>query len=176
MRVNFRIKKFGITFFAMLSNSQTLEGVTSLQKDGKHIILFDSKDNCSLELLKEKFREIQNKYGLSDIGIFSDKEGSYRVWCFTKVDFVTFLRILLDAYDFMDWNFFWWTVKRGKATLRADRKKNRPAQKIVAFLSSYSVPIPEVCEKVVYDTGIQKRGMSIILGESGKIIRGNRIG
>jgi hypothetical protein len=127
--------------------------------------MFDSKDNCALHKLEEKFREIQNKYSLSDIFIVSDKEGSYRIWCFTKVKFVTLLKILLDAHDFLDWNFFYWTVARGKATLRTNNKKNRPPQKIVSVLYSYPVPIPESYQRVIYDTGVEKRGLSILLGD-----------
>jgi hypothetical protein len=157
------------------NKTQTLQGITSLipnSKD-KHIIMIDSKSNCNLHLLTEKLKDIQEKYNLSNVGIFSDKEGSYRVWCFTQVYFVTLLRILLDVYDFLDYNFFYWTVVKGKATLRTNSKKNRPRQELVSFLMSYPVPIPEKCEKVIYDTGVEKRGLSILLGEGGKIIRGD---
>jgi hypothetical protein len=63
----------------------------------------------------------------------------------------------------MDWNFFWWTVARGKATLRTGNKKDRPPQKIVSVLESYPVPIPETWERVIYDTGMEKRGKNIFL-------------
>ena len=95
---------------------------------------------------------------------FSDAEKSYRGWCFTPVDFETYLKILLDT-DYVDWNFFFYTVKRRKATLRVSNKKNRSPQELVSVLRSHSVPIPEMCEKAVYDTGIEKRGVSILLGE-----------
>ena len=39
-------------------------------------------------------------------------------------------------------------------------------------LESYSVPIPVQFEKVIYDTGIQKRGLTVFLGERGRIIHG----
>jgi hypothetical protein len=91
-------------------------------------------------------------------------EKSFRGWCFAQVDFKTLLKILLDV-DFLDWNFFWWTVKRGKATLRTSNKKNRAPQRLVSVLRSYSVPILELCEKVLYDTGVEKRGTTILLGD-----------
>jgi len=103
------------------------------------------------------------KFHLSHIYITSDLEGSYRVWCYSKVDFKRYLEILLKT-KFLDWNFFYWTVVRGKATLRTSNKQNRPPQKVVGILQSYSVPFPESCEKVVYDTGIEKRGTSVLLG------------
>jgi len=66
-------------------------------------------------------------------------------------------------------------VKQGKATLRVSNKKNRPSQEIVSVLYSYSVPIPETVEKVIYDTGVQKRGLTVFLGEKGKVIFGDNI-
>ena len=140
MRVNFRIKVGEYTFFGMISKTQTLEGVTSLQSDNKHIIMFDSIDNCSLVKLEECWKVIQQKYGLSNVFIVSDKEGSYRVWCYTHVNFDVLLKILLDAYDLMDWNFFYWTVTRSKATLRTSNKFNREPQKIVSVLGCHSRP------------------------------------
>jgi hypothetical protein len=116
MRDNIRVKIANLTFFAMLSSTQRLEGVTSLQKDGKHIVMFDL-EKCTLQQAEKTLRKVQKKYHLSDIFIVSDVELSYRAWCYSRVDFVTFLKILLDV-DFLDWNFFYWTVKRGKATLR----------------------------------------------------------
>ena len=114
---------------------------------------------------------MQKKYCLSHIFIVSDIERSYRAWCFSKVDLKTYLKILLDT-DFLDWNFFYWTVKRGKATLRTSNKKNREPQKIVSVLESYPVPIPVQFEKVIYDTGIEKRGLTVLLGKGGKILNG----
>ncbi|MGA2683237.1 MAG: hypothetical protein ABSF44_15730 [Candidatus Bathyarchaeia archaeon] len=163
MRLNFRVKIVNITFFAMVAKTQRLEGVSSLQKDGKHIVMFDL-ENCSLVQAEKTLRRIQRKYHLSDIFIVSDVEKSYRAWCYSKVGFVTFLKILLDV-KFLDWNFFYWTVKRGKATLRTSTKKGRQPQRIVSVLTSYSVPISNSCEKVVYDTGLTKRGFTVLLGD-----------
>jgi hypothetical protein len=163
MRLNFRVKIVNITFFAMVAKTQRLEGVSSLQKDGKHIVMFDL-ENCSLVQAEKTLRRIQRKYHLSDIFIVSDVEKSYRAWCYSKVGFVTFLKILLDV-KFLDWNFFYWTVKRGKATLRTSTKKGRQPQRVVSILKSYYAPIPNSCEKVVYDTGLMKRGFTVLLGD-----------
>jgi len=57
-------------------------------------------------------------------------------------------------------------VKRRKATLRTNSKKNRPKQKIICVLWSYPVPIlTKQIERVDYDTGVKKRGLSILLGD-----------
>ena len=175
MRFNLRTKIAGITFFFMLSHTQTCEGVTSLQRDGTHTPFFDI-ENCSLDKAENTLMELQLKYRLPDIFITSDKERSYRAWCYSHVKYTDFLRMQLDLLDagILDYNFYWWTTKQSKATLRLSNKRNRPPQKIVSVLNSYSVPIPEKCEKVIYETGIQKRGLTVFLGEGGKIIKGDR--
>jgi hypothetical protein len=145
----------------MVSDTQTLEGVTSLQPDGKHILFWDL-EKCSLSEAEETLREVQHEYSLSNIYIFSDAEGSYRAWCFSRVDFKTYLLTLLKT-KYLDWNFFWWTVKRGKATLRTSNKQNREPQRLVSVLESYPHPFPKRMEKVEYDTGVEKEGISILL-------------
>jgi hypothetical protein len=167
MRFNFRIKLCNLTFFAMLSRTQTLEGVTSLQPDGSHIVMWDL-ENCTLEEAEKTLRRIQKKHCLSHIFIVSDCVGSYRAWCFSKVSYKTFLKILVDSLNILDYSFFHYTVKRRKATLRTGRKKGRPPQKLVSVLESYPCPIPfrdYLIEKVVYDTGLEKRGVSLLLGD-----------
>jgi hypothetical protein len=173
MRANFRIKLFNITLFFMLSRTQTLEGVTSLLPNGLHTPFFDI-ENCSQSKAENILRILQLKYHLPDIFLISDIERSFRAWCFAQVKYSDYLRMMLDLLDagILDYNFFWWTVKQSKATLRVSNKENRPPQKIVSVLKSYTVPIPETVEKIVYDTGVQKRGLTVFLGEGGKIIHG----
>jgi hypothetical protein len=163
MRFNFRIRLANLTFFAMISKTQRLEGVTSLQKDGTHIVMWDL-DKCTQEQAEQTLSKVQRKYRLSHIYITSDAKRSYRAWCYSKVNFTTYLKILLEN-EFLDWNFFYWTVKRGKATLRTGNKKNREPQKVVSILEAYFTPIPASCERVVYDTGLTKNGFSILLGD-----------
>lgn len=168
MRFNFRVAVGNLTFFAMLSQTQTIEGVTSLQSDGKHIIMLDcDSENCNLQQIKNKLKEIQVVYGLSDIFIVTDNDTSFRAWCLSKVDFDVYLHILVDCLPILDYNFFYYTVKRKKATLRTSNKKGRPEQRLACVLKSYPCPIHynDVVEKVVYDTGLEKRGVSIRVGE-----------
>jgi hypothetical protein len=162
VRFNLRVKFRNWTFFAMIAKTQTLEGVTSLQPDRTHIIMWDL-ENCTLIQAEETLRNVQKRYGLSHIYIASDNEGSYRAWCFSRVSFKMFLHILLDT-EHLDPIFFDYTVKRKKATLRTSNKRNRLPQKLVSILESYPLPIPETWEKVTYDTGLVKRGRSILLG------------
>lgn len=60
---------------------------------------------------------------------------------------------------------FMHACKRKKATLRTCSKKGRHVQKVLNVIESYFVPIPELCEKVTYDTGLRKRGASLVLGD-----------
>jgi hypothetical protein len=146
----------------MLSTTQRLEGVSSLLPDGKHIIFWDL-ENCTLTQAEETLRKVQRKYNLSHIYLVSDSKRSYRAWCFSQVKIKTFLHILLDT-EHLDYNFLYYTVKRQKATLRTSNKKNRQSQKLISVLRSFPEPIPSRMEKVVYDTGLQKRGISVLLG------------
>jgi hypothetical protein len=157
MRFNIRIKRANLTLFAMIAKTQTLEGVTSLQKDGLHIVMWDL-ENCTLKKAKEVLKRIQKKYRLSNIYLISDKENSFRAWSSSKVRFDIFLKILVDSLSILDYNFFYYTVKRKKATLRTGNKKGRPSQRVVAILPSYYLPFSQsVVEKVVYDTGLEKK-------------------
>jgi hypothetical protein len=162
MRFNFLAKIFNHTFFCMLAETQTLNGITSKTPEGLHYVFWDL-EKCTLEQTKETLRLVQEKFNLSDIFLTSDYENSYRAWCFSKVSFKSFLKILLYT-EHVDYDFFYWTVRRSKATLRTTDKKGRKPQKIIVVLESYPVPIPEVFETVEYDTGVQKRGRYVKLG------------
>jgi hypothetical protein len=164
MRINLRAIFANFTFFLMVSQTQTIEGVTSLQKDEKHTVMWDL--DCTLEEATPKLKEIQAIYDLSDIFVLTDNDKTYRAWCFKKVDFNTYLHILVDSLPVLDYSFFYYTVKRQKATLRTGCKKGRPKQWVVCVLKSYTVPIQVdgTVERVVYDTGVEKKGISILLG------------
>lgn len=150
MRLNFRVKIANLTFFAMIAKTQRLEGVSSLQSDGKHIVMFDL-ENCSLVQAKKTLGDVQRKYRLSDIFVVSDVEKSYRAWCYSKVDFVTFLKILLDV-KFLDWNFFYWTVKRGiKRTYSYSHPRARACLMSVSLSQSVKLSVSLlhfVCHRV----------------------------
>jgi len=185
LRWNYRIKKKignrNFTFFVMISETQTLKGITSqvLGKTGYHYPLFDienPKQQLTLETVERELGIIQVKYNQSDFFITSDKKESYRAYCFNEVKFTDYLRMQLDLIDvgILDYNFFWWTVNKSKATLRVSPKKNRPKQELLSTLHSYSVPIPEKFESALYDTGLDKRGFTVFLGEKGRVIWGNK--
>ncbi len=165
MRANFRIKIFNATLFVMVSHTQSLEGTTSLQEDSLHTPFFDA-EICSLDECVSALEELQASYNLSDIFVTSYKDRSFRVWCFCHVSFSDYIRMQLMLLDkkLLDYNFFWWTVKQGKSTLRTNSKQGRPLQKVVAFLPSYSVPFPKTCERVLYDTDIQKLRLNCFSG------------
>jgi hypothetical protein len=171
-RFNVRIAGKGLTIFAMLSRTQKLVGVTSRcfdmkgKPDGKHIIMWDlDSDVCPLEKAKETLVWVQKKYDLSNIYLTSDKRGSYRAWCYNKVDEKTLYHIIVDSLDVIDFLFFYHTVKRRASTLRTCSKAGRISQKCVDILPSYFVPFPKgLVERVIYETGLEKKGSSLVLG------------
>ena len=73
------------------------------------------------------------------------------------------LHILLET-EFVDYNFFYWTVERGKATLRISDKQNREKQKIVSIIRQKGYQVFEdvslsQLERVDYETGTDKIGI-----------------
>jgi hypothetical protein len=165
MRLNFRVKLGMLTFFLMMSHTQTLEGVTSkvIGEKDLHSIFWDI-EGCSLEEAKKTLGEVQARHRLGDIFITSDAEGSYRGWCFSRRPWKEYLIILLET-EHLDYNFFYWTVIRGSATLRTCSKEGRPPQRVVAVLKGYEeTEFPENVTHIIYDTGIEKRGRVIKLG------------
>jgi hypothetical protein len=164
MRINFRLRFGTFTFFGMLSKTQKLEGITSkvIGEKDKHYPFFDL-ENCSLSQAESTLKVIQDIYDMSNIYIESDFSRSFRALCFDKVSFKKYLKMLLTI-DYLDYNFFYWTVQRGKATIRISQKENREKQKIVSVIRSFDIPIPKEFETVIYETGIHKRGTNILLG------------
>ncbi|OGH06788.1 MAG: hypothetical protein A2W22_06145 [Candidatus Levybacteria bacterium RBG_16_35_11] len=162
-RFTFKMNMGCLSCLFLLAKTQRLEGITSLLLNGKHIVLADIED-CSLEEAEKELLYVQQKYSLSDIFIVSDRDRSYRAFCYSQVDYKTLLKILLDI-PHLDMVFFNYTVKRKKATLRVSNKKDRQKQELVSVLKSYSAPIPDEVEKVIYDTGIVKKGIQISLGD-----------
>jgi len=157
--------KHGFSLLFLFAKTQTLEGITSLIPNSgkKHIILADV-ENCSYEQVIKETEYVQRKYGLSHMYIYSDAERSFRIFCYSLVDYKTLLKILLD-FEHLDIIFFDYTVKRKKATLRISKKENRPFPKLVKVLETYPMPFPKVVEQVFYDTGVVKKGISFTLGD-----------
>lgn len=164
----------------MVSETQSLEGITSkvIGRDGYQYPFFDLErphEKLPLEYVERELGKIQVSYGLPDVFLNSDKEGSYRGYCFGEVKNTNYLRMQLDLIDarILDYNFFWWTVNKGYSTVRANNKHNRPKQQLVSTLHFYSVPIPERFHHALYDTGLDTRGFTAFLGDKGRILWGN---
>jgi len=151
-RLNIRLRLRALTLFFMVAWSQRLHGIASRQLDGKHILMWDL-ENCTLQQAKERLRRSQERHHLSHIYIVSDKSGSYRAWCYSRVSLSTLIAVLSESLDILDYSFLYYTVKRREATLRTDKKKGRPEQKLIGVLESYPCPEPSFMREVVYDTG-----------------------
>jgi hypothetical protein len=174
MNFDHRIKKFGYTFFMRISKTQTVKDAV-ISKDagnGLHYVYADV-EGCPLKTAIAELKAVQKKYVLSDMFVTSDAENSFRVWCYSKVDFRKYLKILMDI-PHVDWNFIYWTVVQGYSTLRVSEKIGRQPQKTVAILFSYPVPLPEKGEvtHVAYDTSVDRKTLRIFLGEGGRISYG----
>ena len=162
--------------FFMYSDTQTCEGIGSLVLDSKnfHYPFFDI-EKCSLEEAKKGLSKIQVSYNLPDIAITSDRDCSFHGLCFEPAKWTSYLRMQLDLIDMglLDYNFFYWAVFKNMGTIRTGFKQNRPAPEIVDFLYSYPVHFPTKIRRVIYDTGLQKRGLTVFIGENGKIVWGD---
>lgn len=158
-RLNIRLKIGNITLFGMVAKTQTQGGITSKLAYNRHIVLWDL-DHCSLKAAITELERIQRKYNLSDIYIFSDRESGFNAVSFTPVDYVTLLRILIDT-RYIDEGFISYTAKRNKATLRLTLKEGRESIELKHIIYSYYQPLPRELERVVYDTGLVKDGITI---------------
>ncbi len=148
----------------MISHTQTLEGITSKVGKNEHLIFLDL-ENCTLQEAAEKLSDVQYEFGLGDIYITSDIEGSFRAWCFSRRTFLEYVHILLHSFPLLDFGFFIWTTRRTAGTLRTNRKVGREPQKVVAVLKGYEeTEIPLKYVDVVYDTGLEKKGKVIVIG------------
>jgi len=155
--------KHGFSLLVLFAKTQRLEAISTLLPSGKHFILADV-ENCSIEEVIDEAKYVQRKHGLSHMYIYSDAERSFRIFCYSLVDYKTLLKILLD-FKHLDMIFFAYTVRRKKATLRISQKENRSSPKLVKVLETYPVPFPEQVQQVFYDTGVMKKGISFTLGD-----------
>ena len=163
LKITKHFGNYGFSTLILFALTQRLHAITSFLPNGMHFILADI-ENCSFEQVVEEAEYVQQKYGLSNMYIYSDTERSYRVFCYSIVDFKTLLKILLD-FKHLDMVFFSYTVRRKKATARISKKKDRPSPKLVKVLESYPLPFPEQVQEVFYDTGVVKKGITFSLGD-----------
>jgi len=162
MRLNLRLKFGDITFFGMISKTQTLKGVTSTanRKEHLHYIFWDL-EGCTLNEAEQTLKDVQKDFCLSNIYITSDLDKSYRAWCFSQRKWLEYLHILLHT-QYVDYGFWIWTIRRGEATLRISKKDKRSYQNLISVLEGYyEVDLPQKINIIMYDTGIEKRGRLI---------------
>jgi len=161
-RLNLRLKFGKITFFGMISKTQTLKGIGSLvnKKEHLHYIFWDL-EGCTRKEAEQTLIEVQREFKLGMIFLTSDKDKSYRAWCFSIRKWLEYLHILLHT-EYVDYGFWIWTVRRGEATLRMSNKENREMQKILTVINGYEkTKLPKTLRLIIYDTGIKKKGKLI---------------
>ena len=164
-RIALRIENKHLTVFLMIAKTQTIEGITSKLEHDRHIVLWDL-DKCDLDEAKDALTYVQDKYNLSSIAIFGDRDNGFCAICYKVVNFITMLRILIDTQH-IDNGFVSYTAKRNKATLRVSRKEDREKMKIRAILYSYEVAPPRKLERIIYKTGLLKPEEGLRLGNVG---------
>lgn len=163
-RINFRLKIKDITLFFMLSKTQKLEGINSIaDNEDNHYIFFDIED-YSLEQTEETLLYVQKKYQLSNIYITSDLDYSYRAFCFSKFDYKSMLKILLDV-SHLDIGFFNYTVENHKSCLRISQKPNRNVLKCISVLYSYYQPMPKILNLKLYETSTDGKTINVLIGD-----------
>jgi hypothetical protein len=156
MRKTLKVTCKGLTFFMMLSHTQTLRGITSkVDETDKHIIMWDLEDT-TLDKTERELKRIQKKHNLSTIYLMSDKPKSYRGICFTIVPFLKMLHIISDT-KYIDFMFVKYTCIRQRASLRFSPKHDRKELKFKKLESDIKPSsMPKKMELIEYDTGLVK--------------------
>lgn len=155
-RINFRLKWRGWTFYSMLAKTQECLGITSKLGEDVHFPLWDL-DDCTLEQAVATLEAVQEKYGLGEISVYSDRDDGFLAACFTRMSFNRMLRVLIDT-DYLDPMHLSYTARRGAATVRVRTKPGRPPLRVVAVLPG-TQDYPGAIRYAVYDTGVIKGGL-----------------
>jgi len=154
----FRRFYFGNHIFAvLLMKIQQVEGIANrvIGEKDKYYIFWDI-EGYNLEQVIEALSDVQYRHGLADVFITSDKEDSFRAWCFSKRSFNEYM-IILHETKYVDYAFIKWTVIRHKSVLRTSQKLGRPQQNVVSFLSGYEpYELPSRFTFESYETGLEK--------------------
>jgi hypothetical protein len=154
----FRRFYFGNYIFSvLLMKIQQVKGVANkvIHEQDKYYIFWDIEE-CTLEQAIETLMQVQLKHRLADIFITSDKENSYRAYCFSKRPFIEYLIILLET-KYVDWAFIKWTFVRHRSVLRTSRKLGRPQQIVLKKLEGYEpYEFPKKVVEEIYETGLEK--------------------
>jgi hypothetical protein len=141
----------------LLMKIQQVKGIANrvIGEKDRYYIFWDI-EGYSLAQVIEKLSNVQYKHLLADIFITSDKENSFRAWCFSKRSFNEYMTILYET-EYVDPAFIKWTVIRHKSVLRTSQKLGRPKQDVVAVLKGYEpCELPREITLEFYETGLEK--------------------
>jgi hypothetical protein len=154
----FRRFYFGNYHLSILSMKiQRVHGIANkvVGEKNKYYPFWDI-EGCSLNQAVETLSDVQYKYQLADIFIVSDKEYSYRAFCFSKRPFNECMIILYETKH-VDWAFIKWSTHRRKSVLRTSQKLGRPKQKVVNVLRGFEpYDLPKKVIEEIYETGLEK--------------------
>jgi len=154
----FRRIYFGNYIFSiLLMKIQQVKGIANkvIDERDKYYIFWDI-EGCSQKQAEKTLRQVQLKHLLADIFLTSDREYSFRAYCFSKRPFIEYLMILLET-KYVDWAFTKWTIIRHKSVLRTSQKLGRPKQNVVSVLRGYEpYELPRKFTFEFYETGLEK--------------------
>jgi len=120
-----------------LQKCHTVKGITSLCKDGKHILFWDLDgiDNKENSLI-QKLIGIQTRYDLSNIYLFRSSSKNYHAYCLKKLTFEEMFDIICKT-PHTDPNFLIWTARRYRTTLRVTPKTKDHKLKFLRCINGY---------------------------------------
>ena len=162
MKITLRRKIGNLLIYGFITRTQSVTGLISKIPNGldQHYPLWDF-DNSNLDEVMESLETAKNDFMLNNIYIMSDKEGSYRAFSLTPVDFRTLLGIIIFTKG-TDFQFFNWTVKRGYATIRMTEKIGRRDNKIITCIGNATEKLDlNKIQFVDYSTDLDGRKIKI---------------
>ncbi len=155
MKYTIRKKWMGFLLYGFITRLQKCEGITSIVPNEElHYVLMDLDETNYFEVLTN-LQQTAPKHNLKNVVIMSDKEGSYRIFSPTKVEFKELIQILFNMRG-IDYNFIKWTVRREYATIRISKKKGRNNMKILNILYHDGIykPSIDMFKLIEYQTDI----------------------
>ncbi len=149
----FRIR-LGTRLLAMKVNIWNSEihshyGITNETFDGHFVPFWDFIEDITVNDIWHTLKEVQYKYGLSDIHIIqTTPKLSFRAIAYDKLDWREYVALLADT-DMVDPNYLRFTVVRGRAVVRVSQKPSTE-NKLISTLKSDSLLRPKSVDHATF--------------------------
>lgn len=134
--MHYRLDIKGWRFYIALTYSQRVRGIHSLQKSGKHILMWDF-DNKAEDDVRLALLQVQKHFKLPRIFLLNTGlSGYYHAYCFSLHSWADALHIIAST-EGIDQMFFKIGVIRGYFTLRYSPKRGRDFEAAIILPSQY---------------------------------------